>query len=257
MFQLVDLTSKKIVVTGASQGIGRDTAVMLSKLGAQIALVARSEEKLKETLCLLEGKGHKYYILDINELTNIEGCVKEIVKDFGTLDGLVYAAGINLDRPLQLFKPDVVSNVLDVNLGGFIEFIRCMTNKKHFNIDFGMRIVGVSSTSALKGTKAHIAYSASKAGMNGAIRCLAIELAEKNICVNAVAPGMIRTAMYEKYLEGNGGVDGATNKRLLRRQYLGIGEPVDVASAIAFLLSPAARFITGICLPIDGGATSN
>ncbi len=255
MFNLVDLTGKKIVVTGASQGIGRDTAIMLSKLGAQLALVARGEEKLKETLSLLEGEGHKYYILDISELSSIEGCVKDIVKDFGPLDGLVYAAGINLDRPLQLFKPDVVSNVLDVNLGGFIEIIRCMTKKKNFNT--GMRIVGVSSTSAMKGTKAHVAYSASKAGMDGAVRCLARELADKNICVNTVAPGMIRTAMYEKYLEGNGGVDGVSNKGLLNRQYLGIGETSDVASAIAFLISPASRFITGICLPVDGGLTSN
>lgn len=249
MFNLVDLTGKKIVLTGASQGIGRDTAVMLSKLGAKMMLIARNEAKLQETISMLEGEGHKYYLLDINELEKIEACVKNIVDDVGAVDGLVYAAGINNDRPLQLFKPGVVSNVLNVNLCGFIEIIRCLTKKKNFNP--GMRIVGISSTSAIKGTKAHVAYSASKAGMDGAVRCLARELSEKGICVNTVAPGMIRTDMYYKYLEVN------SNRGLLSRQYLGIGESQDVAAAIAFLLSESSRFITGICLPVDGGLTTN
>ncbi len=191
----------------------------------------------------------------INELEKIEACVKNIVDDVGAVDGLVYAAGINNDRPLQLFKPGVVSNVLNVNLCGFIEIIRCLTKKKNFNP--GMRIVGISSTSAIKGTKAHVAYSASKAGMDGAVRCLARELSEKGICVNTVAPGMIRTDMYYKYLEGNGGIEGNSNRGLLSRQYLGIGESQDVAAAIAFLLSESSRFITGICLPVDGGLTTN
>ena len=120
MFNLVDLTGKKIVLTGASQGIGRDTAVMLSKLGAKMMLIARNEAKLQETISMLEGEGHKYYLLDINELEKIEACVKNIVDDVGAVDGLVYAAGINNDRPLQLFKPGVVSNVLNVNLCVFI-----------------------------------------------------------------------------------------------------------------------------------------
>lgn len=255
MFNLVDLTGKKIIVTGASQGIGKDTAIMLSQLGAQLVLVARNEEQLKCTLSKLEGGNHSYYILDLNVLDDIEPCVKRIIKDIGAVDGLVYGAGINKDRPLQLFKPDIVNNVINVNLTAFIECVRCLSKKNRFNV--GMRIVGISSVSAMKGAKAHLAYSASKAGMIGAVRCMALELAEKGICVNAVAPGMIQTAMYDKYLDGNGGVEGAPNQGLLRRQYLGIGKTSDVASAISFLISPAARFITGICLPVDGGLTSN
>ena len=86
---------------------------------------------------------------------------------------------------------------------------------------------------------------------------MARELSEKGICVNTVAPGMIRTDMYYKYLEGNGGIEGNSNRGLLSRQYLGIGESQDVAAAIAFLLSESSRFITGICLPVDGGLTTN
>ena len=253
MFNLIDLTGKKIVLTGASQGIGRDTAIMLSKLGAQMILIARNEEKLKDVILNLEGEGHKYYLLDINRLDDIEKCVKKIVEDFGPIDGLVYCAGVTNDRPLNLFKPEIVDNVLRVNLIGFTEFVRCLTKKNRYNR--GMRIVGISSTAGLRGSKAHLAYSASKAGMNGAIKCMAVELAAKGITANTVAPGMINTDMYKKFLTDNG-VDSAANIGLLARQYLGIGTTEDVASVIAFLLSSASKFITGICIPVDGGLTS-
>lgn len=254
MYSLVELTGKKIIITGASQGIGRQTAIMLSKLNAQLILIARKKDKLKETIELLEGNNHKFYIQDMGSTQEIEECVKNITDDVGKIDGLVYCAGITNDRPLSMFKPPIVTEVLNINLCGFIELVRCLSKKNRYNP--GMRIVGVSSTAALRGSKAHLAYSASKAGMDGAVRCMARELAEKHICVNTVAPGMIRTAMYEKYLADNG-TDSGANRGLLAKQYLGIGEPEDVAAAIAFLLSSASAFITGICLPVDGGLTSN
>ena len=254
MFNLIDLTDKKIIIAGASQGIGRDTAVMLSRLGAKLVLLARNEKGLQETLSMCGGEGHSYYLLDINNIDNIEHCVKEIISCNGAVDGLVYCSGITNDRPLNLFKPAVVEDVFRVNLVGFIEMVRCLTKKNRYNS--GMRIVGISSTAGLKGTRAHLAYSASKAGMNGAMRCMAVELAAKGIAANTVAPGMIATDMYNKFLEESGGENSAANLGLLARQYLGIGETKDVASAIAFLISPAAKFITGICLPVDGGLTS-
>lgn len=253
MFNLVDLTGKKIVLTGASQGIGRDTAIMLSKLGAQMILIARSEEKLKETISCLEGVGHSYYLLDIAQLDDIENCVKKIVEDNGAVDGLVYCAGVTNDRPLNLFKPEIVEGVLSINLIGFIEFVRCLTKKNRYNT--GMRIIGISSTAGLRGSKAHLAYSASKAGMNGAMRCMAVELAAKGITANTIAPGMIDTDMYKKFLNDNG-YESQANIGLLARQYLGIGKTDDVAAVIAFLLAPVSRFITGVCIPVDGGLTS-
>lgn len=255
MFNLVDLTGKKIIVAGASQGIGKDTAIMLSRLGAKIIALARNEEKLKETVSMLVGDGHSWYCLDLSDLNSIESSVKGIVDKDGAIDGLVYCSGVTDDRPLQFLKPNIVSSILDVNMNGFIEIVRCLTKRKRFNP--GMRIVGVSSTAGLRGSKAHLAYAASKAGMNGAMRCMAIELADKGIGVNTVAPGMIATDMYEKFLESNGGENSGANLGLLARQYLGVGKTENVAAAIAFLLCPAASFITGVCLPVDGGFISN
>lgn len=252
MYNLVDLTDKRIVVVGASRGIGRGTAVLLSKLGAKLILLARGEAELKKTFTMLEGEGHCLYTADVAELSTVEDHVKEIIADNGCVDGLVYCAGVTENRPLQQFKPDIVQRVMDINFCGFIEIVRCFSKKKRFNP--GMRIVVISSTAAYIGTKAMTIYAASKAGINGAVRCLAKELSEKEICINAVIPAFIRTEMFAEAINDVGEARMLSN---LSRQYLGLGEVEDVASAIAFLLSPAARFITGICMPVDGGCLSN
>ncbi len=252
MYSLIDLTDKRILVVGASQGIGAQVALTFSKLGAQLILAARNEEKLKNVLKGLEGDKHQYYCMDVKQLGMLESSVKEIVDKTGSLDGMVYCAGITDDRPLTMAKPPVVQEVLQTNLQGFIELVRCVTKKKNFNP--GMRIVGISSTSSLRGTRAHAIYSASKAGMDGAVRSMAVELAEKGICINTVAPAFINTEMYEKTLNGAG--EKALEDKL-KRQYLGLGQTEDVANAVAFLISPAARFITGNCLPVDGGLLSH
>lgn len=248
MYNLVDLTNKKILVVGASQGIGAQVALTLSKLEAQLILVARNEEKLKYVLEGLEGEKHQYYCMDVKQLDVLEDFVKEIVDRTGPLDGMVYCAGMTDDRPLAMAKPPIVQEVLQTNLQGFIELVRCVTKKKNFNP--GMRIVGISSIASLRGAKARTIYSASKAGMDGAVRSMAIELAGKGICINTVAPAIINTEMYEKMLNSAG--EKALEDKL-KRQYLGLGKPEDVANAVAFLISPAARLITGNCLPVDGG----
>lgn len=253
MFNLVDLTGKKIIVAGASQGIGRDTAIMLSKLGAQVIALARNEEKLKETVGMLEGIGHSYKYIDLADLNSIETCVKSIVEQNGAIDGLAYCAGIAIDYPLNVMKPETFQTVIQTNLCGFVEMVRSVTKKKRFNE--GMRIVAISSVASLCGSKGHIAYSASKAGMDGAIRCMAVELASKGICINSVAPANIMTPMIAGWVQEHSGTD--MFNKIMSKQYLGMGNTDDVAALISFLLSPAARFITGVCIPVDGGYTTN
>lgn len=254
MYNLIDLTNRRILVAGASSGIGRQTAITLSRLGAKMIMVARREDKLKEVLSELEGEGHSYYCADLAQVENIEDLIKRIVGEQGKLDGMVYAAGISKTFPLNLFTPDKVKSMFDINFFGFFEVVRQVCKKGRFNK--GMRIVGISSAASTRGSKAQEIYSATKAAMNASIRCIAQEVAEKGICINTVAPSMVATEMYQTYLNKYG-EDSDTNQNLLKRQYLGIGQTDDVANAIAFLISPAARFITGITLPVDGGMTTS
>lgn len=253
MNTIVDLTGKRILVVGASSGIGKQTAITLSQIGAKLTLIARNEEKLQKALEELEGAGHDFCITDVSNVSSIEAMVKEVVSNKGPLDGLVYAAGVGTALPLMQSKPEKVQNTFNVNFFGFFEVVRQVARKGRFNP--GMRIVGVSSCASLRGDKSKAIYSSSKAAMDSAVRCMAKELAEKGICINSVAPSMTATELYSRYVEKYG-EDSETNRELLSRQYLGIAQPQDIANAIAFLISPAARFITGITMPVDGGLTT-
>ena len=253
MYNLVNLTEKKIILTGASSGIGQQTAILLSHLGAKLILVARRENLLVETMKQLHGEGHSFYVVDLNLTSDIEALVKKIVSEQGPLDGLAYIAGTGKSVPLTQFSPEKIEAVFKTNYFGFVEFVRQLSKKGRFNV--GMRIVGVSSIASVCGDPAHTAYSGSKAALDGSIRCIAKELAPKGIAINSVAPAMTKTAMFEGFNKNYGNNSGSVSY-LLQRQYLGIAEPIDIANSIAFLISDAARFITGTCLFVDGGYTS-
>lgn len=253
MMNLIDLTDKRILVIGASSGIGRQTAVTLSRVGAKLTLVARNEAKLREAMDELEGDGHDFFAADVSDVNAIETLIKQVVAKDGPLDGLVYSAGMGAALPLMQSKPEKVQEAFNVNFFGFFEAVRQASRKGRFNP--GMRIVGVSSCASLRGDKSKAIYSSSKSAMDSAVRCMAKELAEKGICINTVAPSMTATELYDRYLEKYG-EDSETNRELLTRQYLGIAQPEDVANAIAYLISPAARFITGVTMPVDGGLST-
>jgi len=253
VLNLVDLSGKTFFVAGASSGIGKQTAITLSRLGARLILVARREDKLQETFQSLEGEGHAYYCADLADVDGIEELIKKVISENGKLDGMVYSAGITMNVPFNQLKPEKIKNLFDINFFAYCECVRQITKKGRFNE--GMRIVAVSSAASFRGDKAREAYSASKAAMDGATRCLAKELSEKGICINTVAPALTATEMYENYRQESG--SNGADEEILKRQYLGLARTEDVANAIAFLISPAARFITGITLPVDGGMTTS
>lgn len=248
---MLDFSGKKILLVGASSGIGAAAAQKLADQGADVILIARREQELIRICGSIGRDKASYYIADASDTSLIEDIVRKIVSEHGKLDGMVYTAGIVDDVPLKFLDRTRLLKTFDVNYFSFVEFVRQVSRKNNYNP--GMRIVSVSSVSSLIGEKAHTSYAASKAAMDATVRCLAKELWDKGIALNTVQPGMIRTRLYDEFVEKTGS-DGSANEALMRNQYAGIGEPEDVANAIAFLLSKEARYLTGISLPIDGGA---
>ncbi len=249
MFNPMELTGKNIIVTGASSGIGRATAVYLSKLGAKVAVVARREEQLKETLSLMDGEGHKFYIYDFSETEGIERLIKAIIADFGPISGLAYCAGAGSMRPLNVLKKDYIDNVMTLHFYSYIEIVRVLA--KRGNTADTASFVSLSSIASRVGSKSKIAYCAAKASLDAATRCLAKELAHKNIRVNTIQPSWVNTAILDDYKEKWANSDYASNS--FERLCLGITEPEEVAGMIAFLMSDIGKTITGTAVLIDSG----
>lgn len=249
MINPIDLSGKNILVTGASSGIGKGIAVYLSKLGANVIMAARNEERLKETYNELDPGNHSYYLIDLMDLDKIEILMNDICSGGRKLNGIVHSAGISRTVPIQYLKSEDLKNIMTVNFYSFIELVKHFSKRKYN--DNGGSIVAVSSISSKVGARGLSAYCASKGALDSAIRALALELAPRNIRINSVAPGMIKTQIYEGLLEIVNNDD--FEEDLKKRQIMGLGKPEDVASATAFLLSDASGFITGTSLIVDGG----
>lgn len=249
----MDFSGKKILIIGASSGIGKQTAVQLSEKGAQVLLVARREDKLQAAIRELKGEGHRYLTADMSDVNSIEALFKEIKDSFGVLDGMLYTAGVTATMPISMLKPEKLNRVMTIHFFSFVESVRQFSKKGRYRE--GASIVAMSSIAAKCGDKGHTAYSSAKAAIDGAIRCLAMELADKQIRINSVAAGMTRTEMLEDFLKNNG-EDSDAYRKIVSRQYLGLGKPEEIANAICFLLSGDSSFVTGASVPVDGGYTS-
>ena len=251
----IQMEGKHILVSGGTSGIGQQTAVILSELGAKVAVIGRREEKLKETLSKMAGESHSIHAIDMSDLEGLESKIKSIVEQTGKFDGYVHCAGIVNNLPIKNYTPDRLDQIMRTNFYSYFEMVRILSKKGRFNE--GMSIVGVSSVAATNGATAQAAYGASKAAMNGAMRCLAKELGAKDIRLNTVLPAATNTAMYSDYMALKADMNNSEIKIAANpRQYLGMNDPADVANAIIFLLSPASRKITGVQLPVDGGYAS-
>ena len=245
MKNVLELTGRKYIVTGASSGIGRETCKYLAKLGATVILIARNEMQLKECMAELEGESHKYYCFDLREISKIENLFKEIVRENGKLDGFVHSAGVGPTRPLKNTTNSFMQEVFEINLFAFVELLRLFSLKKYNN--GGGSVVGVSSATGMVGPVGVEAYCASKDGMDSIIRIAAKELVEKNIRVNNVRPSWVKTQIMSNYLEE---VTGRTDDAV--QNISDAIEPIQVASVIAYLLSDAASGLNGASIPITG-----
>lgn len=247
----LDLAGRNILVTGASSGIGRAIALLLSSLGARVILVGRNQSRLEETRLRLEGSGHLVEVRDLSLYEELPGWLRDLARVHGPLDGLVHSAGVQLTAPLKVMEAAQVEPLFRLNALASLWLAKGFRHRTVNNS--GGSLVFLASVAALVGRPSLSAYSASKGAVVGITRSLAVELAHEKIRVNCIAPGMVRTEMVKEASEGLGDEHLAA---IERDHPLGFGEPVDVANAAVFLLSPASRWITGTVLVVDGGYTA-
>lgn len=244
------LEGKTILVTGASSGIGRRCAIDCAMMGAKVILVARNKERLQETLDMIEGNGHAFYIFDLNGIEEIKDFVNQIVRSHGKLDGFIHAAGIEMTKPVKLLTPDDYETVFRINTLSGLELAKHLAGIKSFNQSGS--IVFIASITGIIARAGVAAYSASKGALLSASRVMAVEYAKRRIRVNCISPGTILTPLMENYLTA---LTEEQRQMRISGFPLGVGKTTDVSSAAVFLLSDASRWITGQNLVVDGGYT--
>lgn len=240
------LKDKTIFVTGASSGIGRAIAIECSKMGANIVLSGRNEDRLKETLSLMESKNHQIIVADLNGSDTLE----EMVKEFPSIQGVVHCAGLTISKPFQFISENNMSEVMNVNYYAPVYLTQQLLKFK--KIKKGSSIVFISSVSGVYVTAmGNSMYCGSKGAINGIAKGIALELATKGIRVNTVVPGMVDTNILSAGVLSEDQIREDIKKYPLKRY----GKPEEVAHAVIYLLSEASSWVTGSNLLIDGGYT--
>lgn len=245
MYNPFSLKGKTILVTGASSGIGAETAVECSRLGANVIITGRNEQRLKETFSRLEKQpslNHRMLLADLTDESELELLVDQIDR----IDGLVNNAGVNRVKPLAFIKQEDFDYVFRNNAFAGIHLIRLLSKRKKFSKNSS--IVFTSSVSAQFNAPGRALYASSKAALTSLMRSVAVELADKNIRANAVLPGMVETKLICVYLS-----DEEREKDMKEYPLKRYGRPEEVAWAIIYLLSDASAWVTGTSLIIDGG----
>jgi len=246
MYNPYSLEGKTILITGASSGIGKATAIECSKMGANVIITARNEAKLIQVMTELEGEGHQMFLCDLSKETDIDKMVAELPD----VQGVINNAGYTKILPVQFINTDELNSIFQVNTVAPILLLQKLLKKK--KIKKGASIVFTSSLAGLGCcTVGNSMYSATKGAISAFIRCVALELAPKKIRVNAVCPAMVDTGILDSGTITKEQLSTELNNYPLGR----FGNPSDIALAMVYLLSDASSWITGDNLVLDGGLT--
>lgn len=245
MYNPYSLLGKTILITGASSGIGRATAIECSRMGASVILSGRDEARLAETLSMLDGVGHRIIVHDLADTCG----VSEFVESLPALDGFVSNAGTNHRVTIPFIKVAELESVLNVNTISPLSLMALLVKKK--KISRGASVVFTNSVSGLgRVSIGNSIYATSKGALTAFVMGAAHELGPKGIRVNSVCPGMVETEFIKRHVEATDEQLEADKRSYPLKRY---GRPEEVAWAIVYLLSDAAAWITGTNLVIDGG----
>lgn len=241
------LAGKRALITGGGSGIGFDIAGCMVQAGATVILTGRREQPLLEATHILGERAH-YVINDVTARAALNELVETIETTHGPIDILVNNAGVNLKKPALEVSDEEFDRILQTNLNAVFSLTRACAGRM---VERGSgAIIMISSMAAYYGIDRVVAYAASKSAVEGMVRVLASEWSGRGVRVNAIAPGFIETAMSKTAMSG----DPDRFSRAMRRTPMGaFGHPEDIGWAAVFLASEAARYITGVSLPVDGG----
>lgn len=238
---------KTAIITGGASGLGLAATKKFVTSNIKTIIIGRNEENLQAVANEL-GSLCSYIVFDLSNLEGIPQLVADITSKYGHIDILVNNAGINMKKPFTTVSDADFQSVIQTNLNSVFTLSREVT-KNMLEVQKGS-IINISSMAAQYGIPYVIAYTAAKTAIEGMTKAMAVELSPKGVRVNCVAPGFIKTNMSSKALDN----DPERKQKVMSRTPMGyLGEPEDVAEAIYFLSSDAAKYITGVILPVDGG----
>lgn len=238
------LEGKKVLIIGASSGIGKKIAITASGMGANLYISGRNGDRLADTFYELNDGSHRMLSADLNNETEMD----ELVSSSANLDGVVLSSGITKTLPFKFINAAELNNIMQTNFSAPVLLLSKLLKQKKLNK--GCSIVFISSIGGnFIGAKGNAMYSASKGAINAIQKVLTLELAPQKIRVNNVSPGMVKTEMWENSTT----FTAEQIEEDVKRYPLGYGETSDVANAVVYLLSDASKWVTGISLVLDGG----
>ncbi len=242
------LKGKRVLITGASSGIGRGCAILCSQLGAAIIACGRNEQRLADTISKLSGSGHVSMAFELNDEQNIEEEIKKL-KGSAPISGFIHSAGIERTNPLKTIYMDDYVEMFKTNVAAAATITQQITKPRMYDKN-GLSVVLISSVSGLCGERGKAEYSSTKAALSGLTKSLALELSGRKIRVNSICPAMIRTEMLDRMFDN---LPEESVADIERRHLLGIPDVQSVANLAVYLISNLSKHITGTNIVLDSG----